>query len=73
MLFTQWLNEMTDRVLRKRTGKFARKVRRVSRKATPQSSELLEGRVMPTILVAINATNAVTITTADSVANTLNV
>ena len=73
MLFTQWLNELTDRVLRKRTGKFARKVRRVSRKATQQSSEVLECRVLPTILVNIDAGNAVTFTTADSVANTLNV
>ena len=61
MLFTQWLNELTDRVLRKRSRKFARKVRKVSRNA-PTSSEVLESRVVPTITVDLSALGVLTVT-----------
>ncbi len=70
MLFTQWLNELTDRVLRKRTSKFARKARKVSRKALT-SSEVLESRVVPTITVDL-AAGALTVT-GTAAANNLTV
>ena len=55
MLFTQWLNRLSDRVLRNRTSKFAGKARRVSRRAAVQASELLESRIVPTITVDVTA------------------
>ncbi len=67
MLFTQWLNELTDRVRRKRTSKFARKTRKVSRNA-PASSEVLETRVVPTITVDLSVTGVLTVT-GDAAAN----
>ena len=67
MLFTQWLNELTDRVRRKRTSKFARKARKVSRNA-PTSSEVLESRVVPTITVDLAVGGVLTIT-GDAAAN----
>ncbi len=70
MLFTQWLNELTDRVLRKRTGKFARKARKVSRNV-PASSEVLESRVVPTITVDLAGTTLAI--TANAAANNLTV
>ena len=70
MLFTQWLNELTDRVLRNRTSKFARKARIVSRNV-PTSSEVLENRVVPTITVDLTA-GALTVT-GTAAANNLTV
>ena len=70
MLFTQWLNELTDRVLRKRTGKFARKARKVSRNV-PNSSEVLETRVVPTIDVTLTA--GALVITGTAAANNLTV
>ena len=70
MLFTQWLNELTDRVLRKRTRKFARKARKVSRNV-PTSSEVLESRVVPTITVDLAGTTLAI--TANAAANNLTV
>jgi Ca2+-binding RTX toxin-like protein len=61
MLFTQWLNDLTDRVLRKRTAKFARKARRPSRKGVPQPSELLESRIVPATIDVTLAAGALTI------------
>ena len=50
MLFTKWLSDITDRVLRKRTRRLARKTRRVARPAAPQSSEQLESRIVPAVI-----------------------
>lgn len=55
MLFTKWLSDVTDRVLRKRTSKFARKTRKVARPVISRSSEVLENRVVPTINVTLAA------------------
>ena len=61
MLFTQWLNQLSDRVLRNRKSKFAGKARRISRRATVQASELLESRVVPTITVDVTAGGVLTV------------
>ena len=53
MLFTKWLSDVTDRVLRKRTSQFARKTRKVARPVLSRSSEILESRVVPTIDVTL--------------------
>lgn len=55
MLFTKWLSDVTNRVLRKRTSRFARKVRKVARPTVSRSSEALECRVVPTINVDLTA------------------
>jgi Ca2+-binding RTX toxin-like protein len=70
MLFTQWLNELTDRVRRKRTSKFARKSRKAAR-SVPASSEVLENRVVPTITVDLTA--GVLTVTGTAAANNLTV
>ncbi len=62
MLFAQWLNRLSDRVLRKHKSKFAGQARRVSRRATVQASELLESRVVPTITTNITAGGVLTVT-----------
>ena len=62
MLFTQWLNELTNRVLRKRVRTSAQKRRRASRRATPMPSEVLENRVLPTIFIDLDATGLLAIT-----------
>lgn len=55
MLFTKWLSDVTNRVLRKRTSRFAHKTRKVARPAVSRSSEVLESRVVPTINVTLAA------------------
>ncbi len=72
MLFTKWLSDVTDRVLRKRTRKLARKVRQVSQRAMSVSSELLESRVVPTIDVTLAANGVLTIA-GDTSANELTI
>ena len=71
MLFTKWLSDVTDRVLRKRTSKLARKTRKVARPALSRSSEVLESRVVPTINVTL-AAGLLTIT-GDAAANDLTI
>lgn len=70
MLFTKWLSDVTDRVLRKRTSKFARKPRKVVRRGVPVS-EALESRVVPTISVDLTA--GVLTITGDAGANDLTI
>lgn len=67
MLFTKWLSDVTDRVLRKRTSKLSRKARKIARPAVMRSSEVLESRVVPAINVTL-AAGVLTIT-ADAGAN----
>lgn len=71
MLFTKWLNEVTDRVLRKRTSKFARKARKVSRRSAP-TSEALETRIVPAT-INIDLTGGVLTITGDADPNTLTI
>ncbi len=72
MLFTKWLSDVTDRVLRKRTRKLARKVRKVSQRTVSVASELLETRIVPAVIDVTLASGVLTIA-GDGAANELTI
>ncbi len=73
MLFTKWLSDVTDRVLRKRTRKLARKVRKVSQRSVSVASELLESRIVPAVIDVALAANGVLTIAGDGDANELTI
>lgn len=70
MLLTQWLNQLSARVLRRRSRLLSRNRHKLTR-LTPTAMESLENRVVPTIGVDITA--GVVTVTGDGTATDLNI